>query len=111
MGTRFPNLGRLRSPASPGRARKPLKRRRARRGTPIAARGGGRLDESRAKQYVRCPPPGDGGPGGALPPFRFFLPSEYTNIGRPPSTDCRVVGQDSEVVAISTTPDAHGRPT
>src|SRR3989442_7494862 len=84
MGTRFPNLGRVPRLASPGRARKPLKRRRARRGTPIAARGGGRLDESRAKQYVRCPPPGEGGPAQGRPRLIFSPPSLYINRGVPP---------------------------
>src|SRR3989442_5863756 len=90
MGTRFPNLGRVPRLASPGRARKPLKRRRARRGTPIAARGGGRLDESRAKQYVRCPPPGEGGPARAPPPLIFFHPSLYLNRVVPPQKFLRV---------------------
>src|SRR2546425_1630502 len=111
MGTRFPNLGRVPRLASPGRARKPLKRRRARRGTPIAARGGGRLDESRAKQYVRCPPPGEGGPARARPRLIFSQPSWYINRVVPPQEVCRVFGHFATGVTIVTTRDAAGRPT
>src|SRR5437773_9775288 len=111
MGTRFPNLGRLRSPASPGRARKPLKRRRARRGTPIAARGGGRLDESRAKQYVRCPPPGEGGPARARPRLIFAHPSWYISRVVPPEEFRRVFCHFATGGTIVTTRDADGRPT
>src|SRR2546425_3874266 len=111
MGTRFPNLGRVPRLASPGRARKPLKRRRARRGTPIAARGGGRLDESRAKQYVRCPPPGEGGPSRAPPRLIFSHPSLYISRGVPPAQFRRVLGHFATGVTIVTTGDPRRRPT
>src|SRR5437867_1513800 len=111
MGTRFPNLGRLRSPASPGRARKPLKRRRARRGTPIAARGDGRLVESRAKQYVRCPPPGEGGSARARPRLIFGDSSWNMAAVIPPDEFRRVLGHFATGVTIVTTRDTDGRPT
>src|SRR2546428_11371971 len=111
MGTRFPNLGRVPRLASPGRARKPLKRRRARRGTPIAARGGGRLDESRAKQYVRCPPPGEGGAARAPPRLIFSPPSRYINRGGPPGAFCPVLRHLAPGVPLFTTCGARGPPT
>src|SRR5438445_13587075 len=84
MGTPLPNLRRVHVLAIRRRARKPLKRHCAWRGTPIAARWSGRLVESRAKLYVRCPPPGEGGPASVRPRLIFTHPSCYiVQVGAP----------------------------
>src|SRR5882762_9464335 len=111
MGTPFPKLRRVHVLASRRRARKPLKRRCAWRGTPIAARWGGRLVESRAKQYVRCPPPGEGGPARACPRLIFGHPSCYISRVVAPDEFRRVLGHFATGVTIVTTRDADGRPT
>src|SRR2546430_17508844 len=109
MGTPLPNRRRVHVLAIRRRARKPLKRHCAWRGTPIAARWSGRLVESRAKLYVRCPPLGEGGAFRAPPRLFFSHPSRYIIHVVGPHEVCPALGSLPPRGTIRSTPDADRR--
>src|SRR2546430_10527133 len=104
MGTPLPNRRRVHVLAIRRRARKPLKRHCAWRGTPIAARWSGRLVESRAKLYVRCPPLGEGGAARGPPRLVFTPPSRFILQGVAPPELLRVLRPFSPRAPPLTTP-------
>src|SRR5262249_60264069 len=77
----------------------------------LALGAGGRLVESRPKQDVRCPPPGEGGSARTRPRLIFGHPSCYIDRVIAPDDFRRVLGHFATGVTIVTTRDADGRPT